>query len=68
MNNERKNALIKIYQGKKGSIKSLEEYIGKDLTREFISVGFIICGYTRTANTWRLSKLGQNYVQEMNLV
>jgi hypothetical protein len=68
MNNERKNALIKIYQGKKGSIKSLEEYIGKDLTREFISVGFIICGYTRTAKTWRLSKLGQNYVQEMNLV
>ncbi|MBM6845390.1 hypothetical protein [Phocaeicola plebeius] len=68
MNSEKKNALIQIYQSKQGYINRLEENISKDLIREFISVGFIICGFTRTAKTWRLSKLGHDYIQEMNLV
>ncbi len=59
MSEKRKSALKTIYQEGWGYIKDLQENIGKDLLSEFISVGFIICGYTRTSKTWRISKLGQ---------
>lgn len=67
MSEKRKSALKTIYRDGWGYIKDLQENIGKDILSEFISVGFIICGYTRTNKTWRISKLGQSYVRDLDL-
>lgn len=68
MNEQQTDALISIYKTKKGYIKDLRNTIGDSLLSEFISVGFIICGYSRTDKTWRLSDLGRGYVEELQLV
>ncbi len=49
-----------------GYIKDLRDKIGDSLISEFISVGFIICGYTRSDKTWRISELGRGYVRSFN--
>lgn len=67
MNEKEKTALRSIYNSGRGYIKDLRENIGNDLLSEFISVGFIICGYTRTSKTWRISELGRSYVRDLNL-
>lgn len=68
MGNKRISALKSIYDSGWGYINDLRKNIGEDLLSEFISVGFIICGYTRTKKTWRISNLGRSYVRDMNLV
>lgn len=67
MNDKRTSALKNIYTSGWGYIKDLRTNIGEELLSEFISVGFIICGYTRTQKTWRISNLGRSYVRDMNL-
>lgn len=67
MSENRKSALRAIYEDGRGYINDLQEKIGRELLSEFISVGFIICGYTRTSKTWRISKLGQSYVRDLDL-
>ncbi|MBD5315880.1 MAG: hypothetical protein HDS08_06985 [Bacteroides sp.] len=67
MSENRKSALKAIYKDGWGYIKDLQEKIGNDLLSEFISVGFIICGYTRTSKTWRISNLGKSYVRDLDL-
>lgn len=68
MSDKRTSALKNIYNSGWGYIKDLRTTIGEDLLSEFISVGFIICGYTRTKKTWRISNLGRSYVRDMNIV
>lgn len=68
MNTQQRNALISIYNDGRGYVNDLRKKIGDSLTAEFISVGFIICGYTRSDKTWRISKLGQSYVKELQLI
>jgi hypothetical protein len=67
MSELRTSALTTIYRSDKGYIKDLQQSIGDELLAEFISVGFIICGYTRKSKTWRISKLGKDYVEDLNL-
>ncbi len=67
MNEKRISALKSIYTGGWGYIKDLRTNIGEELLSEFISVGFIICGYTRTKKTWRISNLGRSYVRDLDL-
>lgn len=63
----RESALKRIYNDGWGYVNDLRTKIGNELLSEFVSVGFIICGYTRTSKTWRISNLGKSYVQDMNL-
>lgn len=58
-------ALAYINDEKKGYISKLIERIGQKCVEEFVSVGFIICGYTRTAKTWRISKFGKEFYSEV---
>lgn len=67
MNEKRISALKSIYTSGWGYIKDLRTNIGEELLSEFISVGFIICGYTRTKKTWRISNLGRSYVRDLDL-
>ena len=68
MTEKQKNALISIYMDGRGYIKDLRDKIGDSLISEFISVVFIICGYTRSDKTWRISELGRGYVRELQLI
>lgn len=68
MNEQQTKALISIYKEGQGYIKDLRRKIGDTIMSEFISVGFIICGYTRSDKTWRISELGQGYVRELQLI
>lgn len=67
MNEERKTALRNIYKSGWGYFNDLQNSIGKEILSEFVSVGFIICGYTREKKTWRISNLGRSYVQDLDL-
>lgn len=67
MNEERKTALKNIYNSGWGYFKDLQNSIGNEILSEFVSVGFIICGYTRKKKTWRISNLGKHYVQDLDL-
>ncbi len=62
---ERLNALAKINDKENGYMSELITEIGQKLVDEFIAVGFIICGYTLTAKTWRVSELGKEYYAEI---
>lgn len=68
MTEKEMSALKSIYNSGRGYIKDLRDTIGNELLSEFISVGFIICGYTRTSKTWRISELGRSYVRDLDLV
>lgn len=68
MTDQQKTALINIYKDGRGYIKDLRDNIGDALMSEFISVGFIICGYTHSDKTWRISELGRGYVRELHLI
>lgn len=67
MNEKRKSALISIYKNGRGYVKDLSVEIGEQLFDEFKAAGFIICGYTRTSKTWRISSLGRGYVEDLEL-
>ena len=63
MKQDFKNALETIYNKKRGTIKELTESITSEMVDKFISVGFIICGYTPTDKTWKISTLGKDFFQ-----
>lgn len=66
MNNEgRMNALRYIYKEKSGYMDTLIKCVTKNYVEELISAGFIICGYTSQAKTWRISQLGRDFYQEI---
>jgi hypothetical protein len=67
MNEKEIAALKRIYNSGRGYLEELRDSIGNDLLSEFISVGFIVCGYSRTSRTWRISNLGRCYVRELRL-
>lgn len=67
MTEKYKAALQNIYRSGWGYFNELQENIDEEILSEFLSVGFIICGYTRTRKTWRISSLGRNYVEDLDL-
>ena len=62
---ERLNALAKVNNKGNGYMNELIPEIGQKFVDEFIAVGFIICGYTLTAKTWRVSELGKEFYAEI---
>lgn len=64
-NNERLAALAKVYEQRNGFMSDLVQEIGQKFVDEFIAVGFIICGYTIAAKTWRISELGKEFYTEI---
>ncbi len=48
-----------------GYMTTLKSRVEESLIEEFISVGFIVCGYTRANKTWRISELGKNFYSEL---
>lgn len=47
-----------------GYVQELKKTITPEMVEKFISIGFVICGYTREAKTWRISKLGKEYIKD----
>ena len=64
-NTDRTNALAVINVEKRGLVKELIAKIGECIFNEFLSVGFIICGYNAESKTWRISQLGEDYYAEL---
>ncbi len=62
---ERLKALAKVNNKGNGYMNELIPEIGQKFVDEFIAVGFIICGYTLTAKTWRVSELGKEFYAEI---
>lgn len=60
-------ALKFIYHKKSGTFTDLRKRVTKELIDSFISVGFIICGYTPSAKTWKISTLGKEYCKDFVL-
>lgn len=67
-NDDRRSALAFICKEKSGFVNELIEKIGERIFKEFLSIGFIICGYTPKYKTWRISKLGENYCSELSQI
>ncbi len=67
MNEKKKLALVCIYTKGRGYLSELRKSIDPQLIDEFITAGFIICGFTRTSKTWRISSLGKGYVEDLEL-
>lgn len=67
MSETRLTALKNIYLTQRGYLGELQDAIGEEMLSEFISVGFIICGYTRTKKTWRISNLGSTYIADLGI-
>ncbi len=67
MNEKKKSALVSIYRSGRGYMKDLCKTIDPKFIDEFITAGFIICGFTRTDKTWRISSLGKGYVEDLEL-
>ena len=64
-NADRTDALAVINFEKRGLVKELIAKIGERIFNEFLSIGFIICGYNAESKTWRLSQLGEDYYAEL---
>ena len=64
-NADRTDALAVINFEKKGLVKELIAKIGERIFNEFLSIGFIICGYNAESKTWRISQLGEDYYAEL---
>jgi len=67
MNEKKKSALVSIYRSGQGYMQDLRNTIDQKFIDEFITAGFIICGFTRTDKTWRISALGKGYVEDLEL-
>lgn len=60
-------ALKHIYNNQRGYMKDLKHNIGTELVSEFKSIGFIKSGFTRKAETYKTTKLGNAYIKDMGL-
>ena len=67
MRQDLKKALEIVYKEERGTINDLKESITTEMVKKLISVGFIICGYTHKAKTWRISLLGKEYCEDFVL-
>ena len=67
MNEKKKSALINIYKSGRGYLDDLRKTVDSKYIEEFITAGFIICGFTRKSKTWRISSLGKGYVEDLEL-
>ncbi len=61
------DALKYIHNNQCGYMKKLKQQIGKEFVDEFKSVGFIKSGFTRKAETYKMTELGKGYVKEAGL-
>ena len=64
MNESYRFALETINKESAGYVKELKETITPEMVDKFISIGFIICGYTQEAKTWKISKLGKEFIKD----
>lgn len=60
---ERQKALKYIVDTQYGYVRDLIKSIGDVFTKEFISLGFVIMGYTWENKTWKVSELAKEYYQ-----
>lgn len=61
------SALKFIYRKKSGTFRELNNKVDQNRIKEFISVGFIICGFTPSTKTWKISTLGKEYCKDFVL-
>lgn len=61
MDEERVNALSYVVSQKCGYVKDLLNEIKQAIVDEFVSLGFIIMGYTAESKTWRASSFAETY-------
>ena len=60
-----KNHLKFVCKSKNGYIDNLVENIGKDCVLQFESVGFITKGHTLKNETWKKTKLADQYYKDL---
>lgn len=61
MDMERISALSYVVSKKYGYVRELVETIKQNIVDEFVSLGFVIMGYTPEDKTWRVSDFAINY-------
>lgn len=61
MDQERVDALSYVVSTKYGYVKDLLDKITQAIVDEFVSMGFIIMGYTSDDKTWRASSFANTY-------
>ena len=61
------DALRHLYKNQRGYMKELKQTIGEELVDEFKNVGFIRSGFTKKAETYKMTELGKGYVKEAGL-
>lgn len=63
MDNERVEALRYIISTKYGYVRELLKNIAHSIVEEFVSLGFIIMGYTSDDKTWKVSSFAEDFYQ-----
>ena len=63
MDKERVDALSYVVQTRHGYVKDLLTKMRQTIVNEFVSLGFIIMGYTDEDKTWRVSSFAETYYQ-----
>ena len=61
MDNVRVDALDYVVSTKYGYVKDLLKKVQETIVAEFVSLGFIIMGYTPEDKTWRVSSFAESY-------
>lgn len=63
MDKERADALSYVVSKRYGYVRELLDTVKQTIVDEFVSLGFIIMGYTYDDKTWRASSLADSYFQ-----
>ena len=63
MDKDRVDALSYVVTQQYGYVKDLLDKIQKTIVDEFVSIGFIIMGYTPEDKTWRVSSFAKTYYE-----
>ena len=63
--NDLKKNLGYVCKTKKGYVDKLIEIVGKDDVLQFESVGFITKGHTLKSETWKKTKLADQYYRDL---
>lgn len=61
LDSDRINALSYIVNKKYGFVHELLEQVKESIVREFVSLGFVIMGYTTNDKTWRVSDFAVSF-------
>ncbi len=59
--NDLKDELGYVCKTKKGYVSDLKSRVGQDVVSQFESIGFITKGHTLKSETWRKTKLADQY-------